>query len=155
MFDKANKEITSFVSNDKVSKGRKFYMKLVGSMVNVHLRQFMTLADQPERKDLTAITAGNGIFTGRWGYSANLHALWKVLVPCKSCREKLFADRTVKPFLRTWDSAPCDACTRWEVDTESPLLDLPLDDAKYPKEAFPGGVIRPFRYVSYVQTPCV
>jgi len=120
-------------------------MKLVNSMVNVHLRQIVTLADQPERKSLTQIAGGNGIFTGRWGYSANLNALWKVIVPCEECRKNLFADREKKPLERTWDLILCESCTRWEVDVDSPILNLPADPKLYGKGAFPGDVIRPFQ----------
>ena len=122
-------------------------MKLVGTMVNVHLRQMVTLADQPERRNSTMVKGGNGLFTGRWGFSANLMALWKVLVPCRSCRDKMFEEMNKRAFERTWDNEVCSSCTRWEIDTDSPLLDLPVEPgSKIPLDAFPGGVIKPFRY---------
>ena len=145
VFEKTNKEITSFISNDQVSKGRKFYMKLVDSMVNVHLRQICTLADQPERRELTSINAGNGVFTGQWGYSGNLYAIWAVIVPCVKCREKMFEELNTEPFKRTWDAEVCTECTRWEIDVESPLLEVPADEKKYPKDCFSTGKIEPFR----------
>ena len=147
VFQKTNKQITAFISNDEVAKKRAFYMKLVGCMVNVHLRQLCTLADQPERRNLTATAAGNGLFTGRWGFSANLYALWKVLKPCKACRDKMFLELTTKPNERIWDLGMCEECTRWEIDIDSPLLNLPVDGTKYPSDAFEGNIIKPFRYV--------
>lgn len=145
MLEKTNKEITSFISNDKVAKKRTFYMKLVDSMVNVHLREMTSLADQPERRDLTDMLRGNGTFTGRWGFSANLEELWLVIVPCEACKKKMLEELFVKPYERVWDAEICDICTRWEIDEDSPLLCTPVNDKLYPKGAFKDEKIRPFR----------
>jgi len=147
VFRKTNQELTAFLSNDEVARGRTFYMKLVRSMVNVHLRQMVTMADQPERHGILCVAGGNGTYGGRWGFSANLVALWVVLVPCSSCRANMFKELDTKPYERVWDDTVCDKCTRWEIDIDTPLLDVPVDEKKFAKNTFPTGIIRPHRYV--------
>ena len=89
-----------------------FYSREAKCMVNLYLRLFVHLADQPERREITSVMAGNGSYTGYWGWSLLLSKVRKFLPPCKVCREKLFSEDDISPFWRKWNEVRCDKCTQ-------------------------------------------
>ena len=103
-------------------------------MVNVHLRLYTHLADQPERRELTSVMGGNGTYTARWGWSFIVKKIRKYLPPCDECKARSFADENVAPAKRTWNEKQCTNCTRWETTGSHPLLRFDPKDDNYPEE---------------------
>ena len=66
-----------------------FYHRGLKKMIPVKVLHLLSIADSPERRGKNYISLGNGEYTARWGYAANVHAISKHLPHCKVCLMKL------------------------------------------------------------------
>ena len=84
-----------------------FYSKIHGKDVRMHGELIVSLMDQPERRGMNYMMAGNSIYAARWGYTINLQEVHKKLVPCDECKTKIFRElhltcpRTIQRVLTT------------------------------------------------------
>lgn len=110
------------------------YVKSQANVIPIYAAVIASLQDQPERRGCNYIMAGNGTYTSRWRYSADLNQLESRVPSCDSCLAKL---QDGEDFLS------CDLCTNWSLDSESPLLDTE-PPKNYPPEMLPqSGKLRP------------
>jgi hypothetical protein len=103
------------------------YVKQRGKVIPVFAKVIATLGDQPERRAMNCMMAGNGSFTARWKYACNLTKISSNLVACDSCLTDLLNNTVV---------SSCAKCTCWNMEADSELLmfDPPND---YPEELLP------------------
>ena len=119
----------------------KFYSKAIGGAAYFHIESLVTLADQLARRESNCISHGNGKYTARWGYSADLCYLTSVVLACDNCLSSMF-DGEQPPF------GSCGKCTNWSLDVDSDLLNFP-PPPKFPQEMIPAsGYLRP-RKITY------
>ena len=84
----------------------------------------LSTANSPERKGNNYISLGNGDYTARWGYAANIHSISKHLPHCKVCLMKLLKRTDVA------EDKCCSQCLRWNFeDSRNPLLKYPLPES--------------------------
>ena len=96
--------------------------------------------DQPERRDVNYIMAGNSNFSPRFWYSGHLNKMKKYLPPCKSCFKQM---REYSLFLKS--NILFTNCVNWNMIINSSLMSfappedyskcmLPEDKKLKPKE---------------------
>ena len=100
-------EIHAKEMNDLRNESHYFYSKAHGKVINLHAELFVSLADQPARREANGISAGNGTYGGRWGHCVNLGALSDVVPSCDDCLEAMLSGDDVDPT--------CGNCTNWET----------------------------------------
>ena len=77
-------------------------------MIPVRLLHLLSIADSPERRSKNYISLGSGLYSGRWGFAANINHLSKKLPYCKICLIKAITNTiasidTVCPYCHQWD----------------------------------------------------
>ena len=98
-----------------------FYHRGLKKMIPVKVLHLLSIADSPERRGKNYISLGNGDYTARWGYAANVHKISKHLPHCKVCLKKLLNRTDVSEDKR------CSQCLKWNFDAYGhPLLNYPL-----------------------------
>ena len=100
----------------------RFYSKKHGGIVVPHLELISSLADQPMRRFLNGLIAGNGTYGARFGMSIDLASVLDEVVPCDACLQKMLQQKTV---------GPCADCTNWDMTHERIRMRAP---SSYPKE---------------------
>jgi len=119
----------------KLAKGvDPFYVGAHKKMLPIHFGLLATLQDQPERRTSNGLAAGNGLYTARWGVSANHNKLYaqQHLKSCQAC-----LDTMVTRFSNGNCDLPlpeCQVCLNWDALKDSHLTatELPVD---YPTES--------------------
>ena len=81
-----------------------FYSARLKSYVAVHFEIIASLGDQPERREMNYLMAGNSKFGARYLFAANIESMVRMLPPCKKCSEQLRID----PLLIT--TSNCQHC---------------------------------------------
>lgn len=84
--------------------------------MRVHVELICSMMDQPERRGSNYMMGGNSIYGARWGYSINLQAVLKKLVPCATCQERLFRHDD------GWNATTCLNCSQWEMIRDDGFL---------------------------------
>ena len=98
-----------------------FYHRGLKKMIPVKVLHLLSIADSPERRGKNYISLGNGDYTARWGYAANVQKISKHLPHCKVCLTKLLRRTDVSGEKR------CSKCLQWNFDDYgNPLLNFPL-----------------------------
>lgn len=116
-----------------------FYSKIHNADVRVHAVITCSLMDQPERRGSNGMMAGNSLYAARWGYSINLQAVCKKIVPCETCETLLLEKCT------TWDLTPCSLCAQWKMIRDDDFLCWKAPDG-FPKcSESKGGVLKPMK----------
>ena len=100
----------------------RFYSKKHGGIVVPHLELISSLADQPMRRFLNGLIAGNGTYGARFGMSIDLAYVLDQVAPCDVCLQKMLEATTV---------GPCPACTNWDMTNERIRMKAPTN---YPEE---------------------
>ena len=96
-------ELSSGINN-------KFYCSRMKKHVSVHFEIIASLGDQPERRELNYLSAGNSKFGPRYLWSANISSMSTYIPPCEKCFEML----KISPiFLNTEHN--CDNCLIWDT----------------------------------------
>jgi hypothetical protein len=81
-----------------------YYMKEQRNVV-VHFELIASLGDQPERRSMNYLMLGNSTFSSRYGYAANVGAIWQYLPSCSTCHTNMRND----PLFLNKPSS-CDLC---------------------------------------------
>ena len=63
----------------------KVYDRIGDCYKTLRIKKLLTIADSPERRSSNFINLGNGTYSARWGYGANVCELLKKLPSCQSC----------------------------------------------------------------------
>ena len=100
------------VSNEKP----KFYWATSQCMVEVNLKFLVSIADQPERREMAGLAHGNASLFTRWGYVIDLADRAKHIIPCNECQSKIYAGD------RKWNVKKCSQCTQWVMHGDHELL---------------------------------
>lgn len=105
------------------------YCKRLQSMIKIHADIFCILADQPERRGLLRLSAGNSNVHGRFGFVMNCKQKSDVIRSCEECSNSIKLE--VNNYLQcihhnteyyTWRSNRCKHCTAWIHDINHELL---------------------------------
>ena len=118
-----------------------FYSKRHGGPVRVAVRLLASLQDQPERRSANHLMAGNGKFSGRFGYSVDTCHVCEILPSCDSCFRSLLKGEDVVP-------GSCGLCMNWTMDPESDLMKFP-PPAHYPPGLLDESGLLSFKRVTY------
>ena len=111
-----------------------FYSKKHGGVVQVHFELLVSVADQLARRETSGIGAGNGRYTARWGFSADLVSLKDVVPSCFACNDAMLSGRAPSGAL-------CSRCTNWDL-LQNHLLLRTNPPPNYPvSETCPDGKI--------------
>ena len=98
-----------------------FYHRGLKKMIPVNILHLVSIADSPERRGKNYISLGNGEYTSRWGYSANVNFFAHKLPYCDTCLHRMLVTRIPVNAIH------CSNCLRWNFDdTENPLIQSPL-----------------------------
>ena len=92
-----------------------FFSKLHGKYVRVHVEVFVSLQDQPEKRQSIYVAMGNSLQTPRWGYSANLSQVASVIPSCDQCHSVMLRDESVV-------QTACILCDNWCISEFSEML---------------------------------
>ena len=94
-----------------------FYHRGIKEMIPVNILHLLSIADSPERRGKNYVCLGNGEYSSRWGYSANVNEFAPKLPYCDTCLHRILV--TTIPV----NEMPCSECLRWNFDdTRHPLL---------------------------------
>ena len=93
-----------------------FYSKLHQKYTRVHAELFVSLQDQPEKRQGSFVSMGNSLHTPRWGYCANLSQVASIVPSCNDCYEAMLFNS--RPML----TASCHLCDNWRICESSILL---------------------------------
>ena len=122
-----------------------FYHRGLKKMIPVKVLHLLSIADSPERRGKNYISLGNGEYTARWGYAANVHAISKHLPHCKVCLMKLLRRTDVLENKR------CGQCLQWDFDdTGHPLLKYPLPKVHPDNESSIAPIILTFENLTHL-----
>lgn len=119
-----NKQMLSFLPLEGDTERRMFYSKEAKCIIDVHLRLFVHLADQPERREITSVLGGNGAYTGHWGWSVVIVQLVDKIPPCLECLKRLLSEMHINPNQWMWNEKRCDKCTQWETSGDHPIVEV-------------------------------
>ena len=107
-------------------------------MVKIYAELFASFQDQPERRATNHLMLGNGQYTSRFRYAADLSAVSNVIPACDKCLE----EELLNPDLYLKNI--CENCLAWDMPFDSGRLDFP-PPKNYPQEMIPkSGRLRPF-----------
>lgn len=107
----------------------KCYSKYLGRFVNVHADIFTVLADQPERRTMLRLSAGNSTVHTRFGTIMNCRQSVDYIRSCDTCTESI--NREVLHFSYGhntgnvsyhWRKSTCTKCTSWLYHESNKLL---------------------------------
>ena len=101
----------------------RFYSKKHGGIVVPHLEIISSLADQPMRRFMNGLIAGNGTYGARFGLSIDLASVLDEIVPCDSCLSRMLEGEE--------PSTTCSQCTNWNMTHERIRMKAP---ANYPQD---------------------
>ena len=94
--------------------------------IPLSLTIFAYLGDQPERRQLNSLMAGNSTHHARWRYSCNISKITSVMRACTKCEDR-FLDSAISNTLPSFDQ--CSTCTNWWLHEDHPLLTYPAPSA--------------------------
>ena len=100
----------------------RFYSKKHGGILTIHLELISSLADQPMRRFMNGLIAGNGTYGARFGMSIDLASVIDTVAPCDSCLARM---------LSGLPSVECQDCTNWDMSHDRIRMKAP---ANYPPE---------------------
>ena len=106
------------LSNLNNGKNNLMYSQVHERNVRVHPEIFTVLMDQPEKRSANCIMLGNGKFTARWGYAADIAAVLTGIPSCHDCFRKLLMNNVPYPL--------CKKCVSWNIASKSGLMDFPI-----------------------------
>lgn len=89
-----------------------FYSKLHRKDMRVHAELFVSLQDQPEKRQGSFVSMGNSLHTARWGYSANLSQVASKIPSCDKCYKAMLFNSNID----------CLLCDNWRICESSNLL---------------------------------
>ena len=95
----------------------KFYSKKHGGVLTVHLELISSLADQPMRRFMNGLIAGNGTYGARFGMSIDLASVIDTVAPCDSCLARMLS--------RLPAGEACKDCTNWEMSDKRVRMTTP------------------------------
>ena len=109
----------------------KFYHRKLKKDISVSVLHLLSIADSPERRSKNYITLGNGEFTARWGYAANVNKISSQLPYCTYCLKQQVQQPCIEITLK------CETCLQWNfmsenkelLTFESPISSLKIDKA--------------------------
>jgi hypothetical protein len=109
------------------------YSKHLKKCVPVTLSVLASVHDQPERREILGLAAGNAKYHARFGYSMDVQYLADKLRACKECYKSLkdeFNSRVcnrsfVDQVTFQWRTLSCANCVCWTYIPNSPLLTFP------------------------------
>lgn len=106
-----------------------FFSKKAGRSLKIHAELFVSLQDQPERRDANFMTRGTGTHAARWSFAANLFDVSALVPSCSDC----LMNRLESTLNATEN---CDKCANWDTNTQSGILDFD-PPKKYPESEIP------------------
>ena len=92
------------------------------SMIPVRVFHLLSIADSPERRSKNYISLGNGEYSGRWGYAANVNSISNNLPYCNICLKNALENVGIKR---------CSKCLQWNFQSQNKNLSefrSPLED---------------------------
>ena len=105
----------------EIRKGKEYYIGSIKKKARIQFSDFAHLADQPERRSINHLAAGNAMYAARFGVSANHKECFGVLKACEWC-DKSNQSRLGQIDLNTFLPFPeCSDCMNWDVLKEGPL----------------------------------
>ena len=110
----------------------RFYSKKHGGVVVPHLELISSLADQPMRRFLNGLVAGNGTYGARFGLSIDLASVLDTVAPCDNCLGRM---------LRAQTAEACPDCTNWDMTHARVRMKAPPNYP--PEELGEDGMIAP------------
>ena len=116
-----------------------FYSKKHGGILAVHLELISSLADQPMRRFMNGLIAGNGTYGARFGMSIDLASVIDKVAACDTCLARMLSGFPV---------GECEHCTNWDMSNERIRMNTP---ANYPpeEEDMDGDGMIPPRVITY------
>jgi hypothetical protein len=90
------------------------YVKTASGNLKVNTLLSLYIADSPEKRDILAMTLGNGVYAQRLGYSSNLRACRRIFSACSRCLLSLESGHVTQD---------CGLCACW--NTLSPHVRFP------------------------------
>ena len=114
----------------KGTNASQFYSAKNQKCVNVHAEIFVTLQDQPERRSANYVCLGNGTYTSRFGYAADLCAVSTGIPACDKCLESIPLNEDA---INMTNNNNCPNCVLWSIDSDSGKLDF-LPPQHFPKD---------------------
>ena len=111
-----NEELAELTSGDQW-----FYHGGAKCTIRCHLFLLAVLKDQPERRRGCCLSLGNGRFSSRWGYTADLSSTCHLLPSCPDCSVDV---ATLNDPIEGRD---CDACANWNFDSGLMKFDPPAN----------------------------
>jgi len=96
-------------------------------MVEVNLKFLLSIANQPERREMAGLAHGNALLFARWRYVLDLADRAKHIIPCEEYQSKIYAGD------RKWNVKKCIQCTQWVMHGDHELLKFRVP-ANFPVE---------------------
>ena len=93
--------------------------------IPVTITLLSSIHDQPERRDILGLSAGNSKFHARFGYSMDFEYLYNTIKACEDCYKsidnELNSDKQSYKNNYCWRSNNCKKCVCWKYVEKSPL----------------------------------
>lgn len=117
-----------------------FFCRFMLKPIYVHADIFCMLADQPERRTLLNLSAGDSINHKRFGYLLDYQKCKNVILPCNQCHD--YVNSEVDKYINKYDkilddesnlllATQCLVCSNWMLFDDHPLLKYE-PDKNYP-----------------------
>jgi len=132
----------------------KIYHRQLKKKIQVSVLHLLSIADSPERRSKNYITLGNGEFTARWGYAANVNMISPQLPHCNYCLKAQVLQPCTEITLK------CEKCLQWNfmsenielLTFESPVSRLKIDKTIIEKICFTTPKLLTYEYLRSIIT---